>query len=132
MFEINAMSRLPVYEQLVEQVERYVLLGLLPVGSQMPSVRALSVELTVNPNTIQKAYAELESRGVFLSVPGRGSFIAEDAAVGIRKRRLGEQGSFRRMIRELKAAGMTEHELVVAVTAEFGGQTEENKGGTVS
>lgn len=132
MFEINAMSRLPVYEQLVEQVERYVLLGLLPAGSQMPSVRALSAELTINPNTIQKAYAELESRGVFLSVPGRGSFIAEDAAVGIRDRRLGEQGSLRKLIRELKAAGMTEQELLAAVTAEFRVQTEENKGGEKS
>lgn len=132
MFEINAMSRLPVYEQLVEQVERYVLLGLLPVGSQMPSVRVLSAELTINPNTIQKAYAELESRGVFLSVPGRGSFIAENAAVGIRARRLGEQGNLRKMIRELKAAGMSEQELIAAVRLEFQPQAEEDKGGESS
>ena len=60
MFEINAMSRSPVYEQLIEQVERYILLGLLREGDQLPSVRALSGELSINPNTIQKAYGELD------------------------------------------------------------------------
>ena len=119
MFEINAMSRSPVYEQLVEQVERYILLGLLREGDQLPSVRALSGELSINPNTIQKAYGELDAKGILCSVPGRGCFVAEEALACIRGRRLGEQGAFRRLVRELKAAGITAEELTAALSEEY-------------
>ncbi len=119
MFEINAMSRSPVYEQLVEQIERYILLGLLPEGSQLPSVRALSAELAINPNTIQKAYGELDARGILISVPGKGCFVAEGAPNGIRERRLGKQGAFRKLVRELKAAGIAADELKAALSAEY-------------
>lgn len=119
MFEINAMSRSPVYEQLVEQVERYILLGLLREGDQLPSVRALSGELSINPNTIQKAYGELDAKGILCSVPGRGCFVAEGALACIRGRRLGEQGAFRRLVRELKAAGITAEELTAALAEEY-------------
>ncbi len=119
MFEINAISRSPVYEQLVEQVERYILLGLLREGDQLPSVRALSGELSINPNTIQKAYGELDAKGILCSVPGRGCFVAEGALPRIRERRLGEQGAFRRLVRELKAAGITAEELTAALSEEY-------------
>ena len=119
MFEINAISRSPVYEQLVEQVERYILLGLLREGDQLPSVRALSGELSINPNTIQKAYGELDAKGILCSVPGRGCFVAEGALACIRGRRLGEQGAFRRLVRELKAAGITAEELTAALSEEY-------------
>jgi len=119
MFEINAMSRSPVYEQLIEQVERYILLGLLREGDQLPSVRALSGELSINPNTIQKAYGELDAKGILCSVPGRGCFVAEGALACIRGRRLGEQGAFRRLVRELKAAGITAEELTAALSEEY-------------
>lgn len=79
MFTIDNMSRVPVYEQIVEQTERLLLSGQLKPGDAMPSVRGLATELGVNPNTIQKAYAELEHRGMTTSVPGRGSFLREDA-----------------------------------------------------
>lgn len=79
MFTIDNMSRVPVYEQIVEQTERLLLSGQLKPGDAMPSVRGLATDLGVNPNTIQKAYAELEHRGMTTSVPGRGSFLREDA-----------------------------------------------------
>ena len=79
MFTIDNMSRTPVYEQIVEQAERLLLSGQMKPGDAMPSVRGLATELGVNPNTIQKAYAELEHRGMTTSVPGRGSFLREDA-----------------------------------------------------
>ena len=55
MFQIDTLSRVPVYEQIIEQMERFVLAGLLKPGTQLPSVRSLSTELSINPNTIQKA-----------------------------------------------------------------------------
>lgn len=79
MFTIDNMSRVPVYEQIVEQAERLLLSGQMKPGDAMPSVRGLATELGVNPNTIQKAYTELEHRGMTTSVPGRGSFLREDA-----------------------------------------------------
>ncbi len=79
MFTIDNMSRVPVYEQIVEQTERLLHSGQMKPGDAMPSVRGLATELGVNPNTIQKAYAELEHRGMTTSVPGRGSFLREDA-----------------------------------------------------
>lgn len=63
MFQIDTMSRIPIYEQLVEQVEYFVLNGILKEGEQIPSVRNLSVQLSINPNTIQKAYFELDQAG---------------------------------------------------------------------
>ena len=55
MFHIDPLSRKPVYEQIIDQMERFVLTGLMKPGTQLPSVRSLSMELSINPNTIQKA-----------------------------------------------------------------------------
>ncbi len=62
MFVIDVMSRVPVYEQIINQVEEQILTGLLNSGDKMPSVRSLSVSLSINPNTIQKAYTELDRK----------------------------------------------------------------------
>ena len=69
MFMIDPMSRQPVYEQIIRQMERFILSGMLAPGDQLPSVRSLSLELSINPNTIQKAYSELDVRGIIYSVP---------------------------------------------------------------
>ena len=74
MFQINIFNRKPIYEQLIDQTERLILTGILTEEEQLPSVRSLSVELSVNPNTIQKAYAELDRRGLTYVIPGRGKF----------------------------------------------------------
>ncbi len=72
MFIIDTMSQQPVYEQLVTQTERYILLGVLNGGDAMPSVRRLSVKLSVNPNTIQKKHIQsLTGAECFFSVPGK-------------------------------------------------------------
>lgn len=81
MFTLDPRSRVPIYRQIENSIIEMILLGALPEGSQLPSVRSLAVELGTNPNTIQKAYQELESRGVICSVTGRGSFVqGRDAA----------------------------------------------------
>ena len=80
MFNIDPMSRQPVYEQIIDQLERLVLSGALQQGDQIPSVRSLSMELSINPNTIQKAYSELDLRGILYSVPGKGCFVSANAA----------------------------------------------------
>lgn len=77
LFSLDYRSRLPIYEQLYQNITRLAALGVLASNEQLPSVRALAQELAVNPNTVQKAYQLLERDGITYSVPGKGSFIAE-------------------------------------------------------
>jgi GntR family transcriptional regulator len=79
MFQIDRFGRKPIYEQIIEQTEQLIASGVLKQGDQMPSVRALSQVLATNPNTLQKAYTELERRGITMSAPGNGRFITADA-----------------------------------------------------
>ncbi|MDW8800526.1 GntR family transcriptional regulator [Clostridium sp. A1-XYC3] len=76
MFELDLRSRLPIYEQLVEKFKELIITEILKRDEKLPSVRSLANELTVNPNTIQKAYRELEHQGYIYSVPGKGNFVA--------------------------------------------------------
>ena len=76
MLTIDLQSRQPIYEQLIYRMSELVALGALAPGEQLPSVRALARDLGINPNTVQKAYQELERRGVICPVAGKGSFIA--------------------------------------------------------
>lgn len=79
MFTIDNMSSIPVYEQIVRQFQGRILSGEMKPGDPLPSVRELSDQLGVNHNTIQKAYKELDYQGLTAAVPGRGSFLREDA-----------------------------------------------------
>ena len=78
----------PLYEQIVDKFQTLILKGVLEPNSRMPSVRSLAVELSINPNTIQRAYMELERQGYIYSVKGKGSFVADVSAA--REARLGE------------------------------------------
>ncbi|WP_053363039.1 GntR family transcriptional regulator [Bacillus sp. FJAT-27251] len=75
MFELDTRSRKPIYEQLVEKLKELIINEVLKPDEQLPSVRTLAQELTINPNTIQKAYRELESQGFIYSQKGKGSFV---------------------------------------------------------
>ena len=77
MISIDYQSRTPLYEQIVERFQRLILKGILEPGSQMPSVRTLAVKLSINPNTIQKAYTLLEQQGYIYPVKGRGNFVSD-------------------------------------------------------
>lgn len=76
MFSIDLTSRIPIYEQIYSKITELAVSGTLSENSQLPSVRSLAKDTRVNPNTVAKAYQELERNGVIYSVPGKGSFIA--------------------------------------------------------
>ncbi len=120
MFQIDVMSRTPVYEQLVGQVERFILMGILKEDEQIPSVRSLSTQLAVNPNTIQKAYSELDRRGMVYSVPGRGCFIAHDAPARIGERKRAQMDGLVAEIRELALAGIEKEAVLACVEEAYG------------
>ena len=124
MFSIDVLSRQPIYEQIINQLERLVMAGALKSGGQIPSVRGLSVELSINPNTIQKAYAELDRRGIICSVPGRGCFIAENAVSRLSEIKRREITTFETLARELALAGVEENALHEAVKKAYSPFTE--------
>ncbi len=109
MIAVDLSSRVPIYRQIVERVTELVLLGVWPEGTQLPSVRSLALELGTNPNTIQKAYQELESRGIIRSAAGRGSFVAgREAAQGILRAQA--ESSLREAAQKAVLAGLTREE----------------------
>ena len=79
MFQIDSMSRKPVYEQIIEQVESFLLNDVLKPGDQIPSVRNVTMQHAINPRTVLKAYNDLDARGLIRSVPGKGYFVCEEA-----------------------------------------------------
>ena len=78
---INYQDPRPVYEQIVDYYEKLIVKGILAKDSQMPSVRQTAAELSINPNTIQKAYGLLEKNGFIYSVKGKGSFVADNSGL---------------------------------------------------
>ena len=77
MKPIDYRDSRPIYEQISEYYMRLILSGALKTDEQLPSVRSLAIELSANPNTVQKAYAELERKGYIYTVQGRGNFVKE-------------------------------------------------------
>ena len=78
MIILDYRDRRPIYEQVLEKLKELMLLDVLKENDPLPSVRSLAMDLSINPNTIQRAYAELERQGYIYTVKGRGSFVAEN------------------------------------------------------
>ena len=114
MIALDLQSRLPIYEQLRARISELVLLGALQPDEQLPSVRAFAKELGINPNTVQKAYQELERDNIVYSVAGRGSFVSHhlDLAARLREQQLEK---LRQAAREARSAAVPEESAVEAV-----------------
>ena len=114
MINVNFRDPRPIYEQVKEGFRQLILSGVLTADEKMPSVRELAGSLAINPNTIQRAYKELEQEGYICSVPGRGSFVCEMAsAVAARKAEL--MAKFSQLADELRTLGATDAELNAAI-----------------
>ena len=110
MVQVNIRDARPIYEQVRDGFRQLILSGALPAGSRMPSVRELAGQLAINPNTIQRAYRELEAEGYISSAPGRGSYVCQtdDAA---RKRRQELLERWDALTKELTDMGIRPQEL---------------------
>lgn len=86
MIIIDYSDKRPIYEQIAERFQTLIINGIMEADEQLPSVRTLAVELSINPNTIQRAYAELERDGFIYSVKGRGNFVKRDEELFRRQR----------------------------------------------
>jgi GntR family transcriptional regulator len=112
VFQLDLRSRRSIYEQVVDNIKELIIAGVLPVEERLPSVRDLSKTLTVNPNTVQKAYRELEYQGFVYTVQGLGTFVSAREDVKMDERRLGEiKDGFRVLLRELGYLGMTKEQI---------------------
>lgn len=85
MIVIDYQNRKPIYEQIVERFQTLIITGAIEPDSQMPSVRSLAVDLSINPNTIQKAYSVLEQEGFIYPVKGRGNFVSGNSELKVKK-----------------------------------------------
>ena len=108
MFSVDLTSRTPIYEQIYQKIVMLILNGTLAENDQLPSVRSLAKATGVNPNTVAKAYQELERNGVLYSVPGRGSFVAAQDHSEFRKKALAD---FDSMVREAFDKGISPDDL---------------------
>ena len=114
MLFLDYQDRRPIYEQIVEKFRMLILSGAMEPSSRMPSVRQLAMELSINPNTIQRAYMELEQQGLIHPVKGKGSFVTDSSEI----RRIGKE----EYLRELKETaergrklGIGEEEMVEVI-----------------
>ncbi|MBO5496789.1 MAG: GntR family transcriptional regulator [Oscillospiraceae bacterium] len=111
MIQINFRDSRPLYEQVKDSFRQMILSGVLPADYRMPSVRELAASLTINPNTIQRAYRELEAEGYICSVPGRGSVVLERSGA-LESRKLQLRRELEERARELRQLGVTREELI--------------------
>lgn len=108
MFQLDLKSRTSIYEQVVDNIKELILAGVLPPEEKLPSVRDLSKTLTVNPNTVQKAYRELEHQGYVYTVTGLGTFVSPHKEQAVDERRLQElKESLHHILRELSFLGLS-------------------------
>lgn len=114
LITVDLRDRKQLYEQIIDNVKNLVLIGELSQDDKLPSVRSLAKELGINPNTIQKAYTELERQGIIMTLPGRGSMILVDknSLVGEQKEKLAEKMQI--LANEMDGTGLTGDEFVEA------------------
>ncbi len=116
MFSINYRDSRPIYEQVKDSLRRAIITGGIKADEKIPSVRDLAGQLAINPNTIQKAYRELETEGYIYSVPGKGSFVGE--CLEARDARKNELfGQLDITVTELKHLGVTADDVCGHITS---------------
>ena len=121
MLLIDKMSSKPVYEQIIDGIERNILLGVYLPGSVLPSLRELSVMLSINPNTIQKSYGELTRRGVICPSPGSGCYVAYNALDILKARAAEKLSEIRSLTVELRMAGIPKGDVLATVAEVYAG-----------
>ncbi len=118
-FALDTASGVPFYRQIIRRIADAVLAGTLPPGTRLPTIRSLAIQLKINPNTIAKAYAELELRGIVTTQVGSGTFISENTPEPAQAERdTLLQNLLRRTVLEFAALGIQKDE-IPAVLAKY-------------
>ena len=114
MFILDLKSRVPIYEQLKTKTLELIVAGVLQQDSQLPSVRSLARDLGVNPNTIQKAYQDMEKEGIIYSVAGKGSFVNDIISVKEKEKNTAQE-NFVQAVQQLKRCGADKAQIMAWV-----------------
>ena len=113
--EVRLTGKKSIYEEITDTYERYIRLGVLREGERLPSVRVLAVKLGINPNTVERAYTELESRGLIRTIPKKGAFVCEHLQTDLLARKEAELH-----LAAMKRAGLTLEEVTDMAKRIFG------------
>ena len=122
MFAVNYRDPRPIYEQIADELRKMIVAGVIAPDEKLPSVRELAQQLAINPNTIQRAYRELEQSGYLYSVPGKGNFVGGHREVD-EGRKTALLAQLSAAAKELRYLGVTEEELLRALSE--GGETHD-------
>lgn len=115
MYQIDSLSRIPVYAQITEQTKQFILSGILKPGSQMESVRSIAFTHSINPRTVLKAYGDLDSAGLIMAVPGKGYFVCENAKEILQQESHAKLQELTALFAQMRLAGVSKQELVDCV-----------------
>ena len=124
MFQLDFKDRRPIYEQIKEKMKFLIIGGAMKEGEKIPSVRELAVSMAINPNTIQKAYKELESEGYIYSVTAKGYFVTPRASTDVGKN-AELLAKFSDTVHELMYLGKTKNELSDIINSIYKGGTND-------
>ncbi len=114
MISLNFKDKRPIYEQVMDRLKELMVVGALPENTQLPSVRSMAVELSINPNTIQRAYGELERQGYIYSIKGKGNFVAENER--LRDLKIDEvKEKLIEVIEEARKLGLRDEEIISVI-----------------
>ncbi len=120
MIMLDYQDRRPLYEQVAEKLEQMIVNGVLKENDQLPSVRSLAMELSINPNTIQRAYAKLEKNGFIYPVKGRGNFVASSSEY-LESRRKDFMQALEKLVRQGIQLGVGRQEMYTRIDQVFQG-----------
>lgn len=112
MINLDYQSRVPIYEQIVNGIEKYVALGILKEKTQIPSIREMASNLGINPNTVKKSYDILENRGIITTISTKGTFISENTRKATEGKIDKEINIIRERIDELTKMGISYDEVI--------------------
>ena len=126
MFQLDYGDHRPLYEQIKEKVKGLILCGALKEDDKIPSVRELASTLAINPNTIQKAYHELEGEGYIYSLRAKGSFVAPRKIIAEKSDNSEMEAQLREIIRKMKFCRISDGEILEVVNAELRGERKDD------
>lgn len=122
MFQLDHGDHRPIYEQIKEKIKELIIAGILKENDKVPSVRELAAVLTINPNTIQKAYRELEFEGYIYSLRAKGSFVSPKGEVVKKSNTDGITKEYRDIVSKIKFLGISKEELQAILDEEYKGK----------
>lgn len=116
MINLDYQSRTPIYEQIILEIERYVSLGILKPKDQVMSIREMATTLGINPNTVKKAYTELENKGVITTISTKGTYVADNIKNVVDEKINSKIKEIKSIIEELQKLGISKEEIIKKIS----------------